>query len=356
MKNEAEVLEMPRSLILKPVEWTEQRVELLKRTITPRECTDDEFQLFLEQCKHTGLNPFLKQAYMIERKQNVKDARGNWTEVKRFEFQAAEIGMAARANQFPDFRGMKGAAVFEKDIFEMDHAEGTVVHKSAPTKMRGQLLGAWAHATRERHDIPITWLDLSSRIQTTRDGKVTRFWATMPDGQIAKCARAEQYRLAYPQIFSGVYIPEEMPNESGGPTEPPPTKTPAKASSRTAEVKEQLSRQVKPKGKAPAKLVQNTPSTQTAQILAIGIGKRAGAVIAEMPVEDLTAAIYERTSFVSKNPKHKDVPTLKAELGALQAEATRRAEEPIEGEVIQPSTDTAEHAQDQKEDIEPEFV
>lgn len=353
MKNEADVVEMPRALVLKPVEWTEERIDLLKRTITPRECSDDEFRLFLEQCKHTGLNPFLKQAYMIERKQNVKDARGSWTEVKRFEFQAAEIGMAARANQFPDFRGMKGAAVYEKDILEMDHDAGTVVHKSNPTKARGQLLGAWAHATREGHDIPLTWLDLSSRIQTTRDGKVTKFWATMPDGQIAKCARAEQYRLAYPQIFSGVYIPEEMPEEGGPHGPPPPAATPAQAKSRTSQVSAKVAQKVKP-APAPAKvaLVQSTPSTQSAQVQTIGVGKRAGAIIQKMTIEDLAAARVEREDFLLKNAKHKDAPALTLELAAIQAEQRRR---PIEGEVVE-DPDGQEPGEDRESDPDLEGV
>lgn len=345
MKNEAEIVEMPRPLILRAMDWTPERVELLKRTITPKECTDDEFALFLEQCKHTGLNPFLRQAFMIERTINSKDARGNWTQVKRFEFQAAEIGMAARAQQFADFRGMKGAAVFEKDTFEMDHDAQTVIHKSSPGKERGRLLGAWAHAAREGHHIPLTWLDLSSRIQTNRDGKPNKFWATMPEGQIAKCARAEQYRLAYPQIFSGVYIQEEMPQKEEPPTAPEPPGR-GKPKGRTAQVKEQLSRQLKPKGPPPAVAEAPALPAESAHVQVISVGSRAGAVISEMQPEELDEAIVERTFFLKKNPKHEKAAELTLELASLQAEQRRR-EPPdvLEGDVLPP-----------EEDKGPEFV
>lgn len=242
MKTEADVL----ALAVKPLEWTDERVELLKRTVTPQECSDDEFRLFLEQCKHTGLNPFLKQAFMVERRAKLmKNGREEW--ISHFEFQAAEVGMAARANGFHDFRGMRGAAVYEKDTFEIDSVEQKVTHRFSPNKDRGRLVGAWAHAIRDGHVQPITFLPLGSRIQTNKDGKPNRFWSVMPEGQIAKCARAEQYRLAYPQIFSGVNIPEEVPEEED--VTPDPEPTPNKGGTRTQSVTQHLERIQTPKAR-----------------------------------------------------------------------------------------------------------
>lgn len=192
--------------------WSRERIELIKRTIIPQGCGDDDLALFLEVCRRTGLDPLLKQAYMIERSANVD---GRW--VKKYEFQAAEGGMAAIVDTFSDFRGMKAAAVFSKDTIEIDESAGVVHHKYNPAGDRGELVGAWAHASRDGRHIPITYLPLESRVQKTKDGRPTKFWGTMPAGMIVKCARAEQYRLAYPNVFGGVYIREEMPEDETGP-------------------------------------------------------------------------------------------------------------------------------------------
>ena len=50
--------------------WSAERVELVKRTICPRGIGEDEFQLFIEQCKRSGLDPLLKEAFCVARRAN----------------------------------------------------------------------------------------------------------------------------------------------------------------------------------------------------------------------------------------------------------------------------------------------
>jgi len=193
-------------------EWTEERIELMRKAIAPPTATPAEVEFFVAWCKRTGLDPFIKQAYLVER--SAQDAQGNWS--KKHEPLAAETGMAARADALPDYRGMRAAAVYAGDVFAVDEETQTVSHKwdlASRAKAGNKVIGAWAHVQREGRVVPITYLPIETRIARKRDGSATKFWATDPAGMLVKCARADALRRAYPNIFGGVFIREEMSDE-----------------------------------------------------------------------------------------------------------------------------------------------
>ena len=187
-------------------EWTRERVELVKRTVCPTGITDDELALFVEQCKRTGLDPLTRQAFCVPRKSKVN---GAWVETHTF--QPAESGMLARAEEFPDYRGTTSGAVHENDKITIDPGAGTVSHAFSPVK-RGALLGAWARVEREGRTAVVRWLALADYAQSY-EGKPTGQWATRPATMIQKCAKVAALRDAFPRVFGGVYIAEEMPDE-----------------------------------------------------------------------------------------------------------------------------------------------
>ncbi|MFL5349536.1 MAG: phage recombination protein Bet [Hyalangium sp.] len=186
--------------------WSRERVELIRRTICPKGIGEDEFALFIEQCKRSGLDPLLKEAFCVGRRQNTGSReRPNWT--TRYEFQPSEAGMLARAERFPDFKGIQASAVYAEDEIIVDQGKGEVVHRFNPAKRKGALVGAWARVVREGKLPVVVWLDFSGYVQQTP------LWAKIPTTMIEKCARVAALRKAYPEAFGGLYVREEMPAE-----------------------------------------------------------------------------------------------------------------------------------------------
>jgi phage recombination protein Bet len=201
--------------------WARERIDLIKLTICPTGIPDGEFQLFIEQCKRSDLDPLIGEAFCVPRRVKVGN---DW--VTKHVMQPAVAGMEARADRCEDYRGIKAATVYEGDEITIDEGSGAVIHKSNPLK-RGNVKGAWAQAFRDGRALPIAWCAFADYVQKTRDGQTTEMWRTKAATMIVKCARAAALRLAYPNAFGGIYIREEMPEESAQPAAAPAPKTKA---------------------------------------------------------------------------------------------------------------------------------
>ena len=186
--------------------WSRERVELIKRTICPKGIGEDEFALFIEQCKRSGLDPLLKEAFCVARRANTGSReRPNWT--TKYEFQPSEAGMLARAERFPDFKGIQASAVYAEDEIIVDQGQGEVTHRFNPAKRKGSLAGAWSRVVREGKLPVVVWLDFAGYVQQSP------LWSKIPTTMIEKCARVAALRKAYPEAFGGLYVREEMPAE-----------------------------------------------------------------------------------------------------------------------------------------------
>jgi len=174
------------------VAFSREQVDLIKRTLCPQDTTDDELKLFLHVARESGLDPLRRQIHCTKRK-------------GRLAIIAGIEGLMARASQQPDFRGVMGNTVCQKDEFLFDGTTNRVVkHTVNPFGERGGLVGAWATVLREGLT-PYTVLVRFAEFNQTESPT----WRAMPHQMILKVAKSQALRAAYPERFGSVYEPAE---------------------------------------------------------------------------------------------------------------------------------------------------
>lgn len=161
-----------------------EKIELIKQTVA-KGATDLELELFLHACKHTGLDPLMKQIYAIKR----------WSQADGREvlsFQTGIDGYRLIADRTGKYAGSSDAIYEEKDG-KLILAQVTVLKI-----IEGEKCAFTASARWEEY------------VQRNRQTEPTSTWKKMPYLMLAKCAEAQALRKAFPMELSGLYTHDEM--------------------------------------------------------------------------------------------------------------------------------------------------
>lgn len=185
---------------------TPEQVDLIRRTICAG-ASDDELQLFLMQCKRTGLDPFSRQIHAVKRSGKMTIQVG----IDGLRLVADRTGKTD-GQDGPYWCGPQGVW---KDVWlaqEVPNAAKVVVYRKG--QQRGYV--GIAHWTEYAQQGPM--------------------WAKMPALMLSKVAESLALRKAFPMELSGLYAPEEMRDEDHheAPSADAPKHLPAPAASADA--------------------------------------------------------------------------------------------------------------------------
>ncbi len=182
------------------VTFNPERVELIKKTIC-HGASDDELKLFLMQCERTGLDPFSRQIYSIERKTkkwNPSTRTESW-EIKRTT-QISIDGFRLIAQRSGKYAGQKQTEWCAKDG----------VWKNIWTSQEPPF-AARIGVLRKDFTEPLYAIAKWDAYALDGQGHVLSMWKKMPDHMLAKVAESLALRKAFPQELAGLYSSEELP-------------------------------------------------------------------------------------------------------------------------------------------------
>lgn len=155
--------------------------------------TNQEVVMFINLCKFSGLNPWLKEAYCI--KYGTEPAT----------MVVGKEAFQKRAESHPSFDGC------ESGIIVID-GDGQIEYRKGSFKLSDdEIVGGWAEVWRKDKNhstrIEVSFDEYAGR---KKDGSLNSQWGKKPGTMIRKVALVQALREAFPNSFGGMYAAEEQ--------------------------------------------------------------------------------------------------------------------------------------------------
>lgn len=158
--------------------------------------TDQEVVYFINLCKSQGLNPFIKDCYLIK--------YGNTTPAQMVVSKDVFLKRAERNSEFDGLDA--GIIVINNESGELTYRKGAFYLKD-----REEVVGGWADVFRKNTSHP-THIEVSVEEYAgrTKDGKLNSQWVSKMGTMVRKVAITQALRETFPNDFQQMYSEEEM--------------------------------------------------------------------------------------------------------------------------------------------------
>ncbi len=203
------------------INYTASQMALIRQTVA-KDCNSQEFDLFIEMCKHQGLDPFKKQIYAFVFKKTKKSkVDGKWTETEERQLTPVTSidGYRSKAARCGDYRSDDQEPIYE-------YAEEAKNPDSNPLGIVKAIVKAFKFGP-DKKWYPCVgvayWDEIAPIVEDGKwsDGEFTGNgkmiidkrkpnWKKMSRTMIAKCAEAQALRKGWPEEMSGLHVQEEM--------------------------------------------------------------------------------------------------------------------------------------------------
>ena len=161
---------------------------------TDANITAQEYKFFVELCKVRGLNPFLREAYLI------KYSSGSPASIV-----VGKDAIVKRAVMHRSFNGREQGIIIQKE-------DGTIEQRKGTFKLSNEkLVGGWARVYRKdwEHPIEIT-VAFDEVAQYKQDGTLNSNWNLKGATMVEKVALVRALREAFVEDLSGMYDSDEV--------------------------------------------------------------------------------------------------------------------------------------------------
>lgn len=178
--------------------WKDEKQLKTIKDMYAKNATQEEFEIFVQLGINTGLNPFLREIWLIK-----------YDKTASAQIFIGRDGYRKIISSNENYDGHIVDAVYSNDEFNVDLIAGYVKH--IPNfKSRGTLIGAYCIVYMKNARIPQYVFTEVSEYNTGRS-----VWKEKPSTMIKKVAEAQAIRMA-DQTCSNTYSPEEMPDHMVG--------------------------------------------------------------------------------------------------------------------------------------------